>query len=290
MKNWRPFLLSLLSLPSLWLSHTAHAEPMVWKATKGQQQLMLIGTIHLGDKSMYPLPMPLENFLKISDGLVLETDVEDAPDLDFTGVLLTRDVLNNQQQLQLEAVAQELKLNPQVLLDIPPWLTAVTIENQTFQKLGFDADSGVDQTLLKQAQSLNVPLLTFETMAEQLNVLQTLPDNGKDLLLESISDEQNNTDIYTCLIQSWKDGDKETLLDILETADWDDATSSQLLTSRNKKWIEKIIDPQFLSPTGKYVIAVGALHLIGQHNLRELLGQQGYEIELLTTSKTAQCR
>lgn len=291
MKNWRPLLFSLLSLPSLLFATTSHAEPLVWKATKGQQQLMLIGTIHLGHKSMYPLPEVLEQFLKTSNGLVLEANLEDAmPQINFDGVTLTKQVLTSEQRKQLDKTAKQLKLDPIVLLNLPPWLTAVSIENQTFESLGYDASEGVDQTIQKQAQALKVPLLTFETLAQQLDVLQNLPDNGKSLLLDAISDEeQQSGEVYSCMIQSWQDGDQDNLLELLETSEWDQQTSDDLLYSRNQDWIKKITDPSFLSPTGQYVIAVGALHLIAEQNLIQALAEHGYHVTQVTTSSDSYC-
>ena len=292
MNNWRPLLLSLLSLPSLLFATTSHAEPLVWKATKGQQQLMLIGTIHLGHKSMYPLPEVLEQFLKTSDGLVLEANLEETmPQINFDGVTLTKQVLTSEQRKQLEKTAKQLKLDPITLLNLPPWLTAVSIENQTFESLGYDASEGVDQTIQKQAQALKIPLLTFETLAQQLDVLQNLPDNGKNLLLDAISDEeQQSGEVYSCMIQSWQDGDQGNLLKLLETSEWDQQTSDDLLYSRNRDWINKITDPSFLSPTGHYVIAVGALHLIAKQNLIQALTEHGYHVSQISISARSDCQ
>ena len=140
-------------------------------------------------------------------------------------------------------------------------------------------------------QALKVPLLTFETLAQQLGVLQNLPDNCKSLLLDAISDEEPQTeDVYSCMIQSWQDGDQDNLLELLETSEWDQKTSDDLLYSRNRNWIKKITDPSFLSPTGQYVIAVGALHLIAEKNLIQALTEHGYHVTQVTTSTGSYCQ
>lgn len=266
---------------------TAHAEPLVWKAVKGEQQLMLIGTIHIGEKSMYPLPSQLEQFMNSSDGLVLETNIDEkAPRIDFSQATLTVDAINQQQRKRLESIANELKLDKTVLLHLPPWLTAISIENQRFQSLGYDSSLGVDKILSDQAKALQIPLLTFETVAQQLNMLQDLPQDGKALLVDLLDDQQRdqNTE-YQCLIQSWQAGDKEGLLDLLEMAGWEEEVADSLLYQRNQAWSDKIQDPSFLAPNGHYVIGVGALHLIGKHSLIEHLSQQGYQIEQITQSQ-----
>lgn len=291
MKNWRPLLLSFLSLPSLWFTHPSHAEPLIWKATKGHQQLMLIGTIHLGNDTMYPLPKVLAQFLKNSDGLVLEADItQPTPSMDFSQQVKTKDILNTEQRQALIELASQLKLSADTLLNLPPWVVAISIENQTMQQIGYDSENGVDTVLLKQAKESNIPLMTFETLEQQLNMLQTLPDNGKDLLLSTMDEGDSRKNHYSCLIKSWKAGKQDTLLTMLDDSDWDENTRQSLLYQRNNQWVKKIINPQFLTPTGHYLIAVGTLHLIGKHSVIQSLAESGYSIEQVSHSEEYQCK
>ena len=55
---------------------TAMAEPLFWQAKKGQLEFIIFGSVHAGDKSMYPLPEPINDALKRSDGLILEADLK----------------------------------------------------------------------------------------------------------------------------------------------------------------------------------------------------------------------
>lgn len=291
MKNWVQLIVSLLAIPTTLLSATVHAEPMVWKAIKDNQQLMLIGTIHLGQKSMYPLPSQLEQFIKQSDGLILEADVNaPPPKIDFSHATLTVNILTSEQRKKLEDIATELTLDTTALLHFPPWLTAISIENQAFQTLGYDSNLGVDSVLADQAQAHKLPLLTFETITQQLNMLQNLPEEGKSLLLDTLESWHEGKGFYQCMIQRWQDGDKNGLLKLLSQGEWDEKTSQSLLYSRNQIWSDKIQDPTFLSPKGQYVIAVGTLHLIGENSLIEHLEKDGYHIELITQSQSSHCR
>ncbi|OEF24230.1 TraB/GumN family protein [Vibrio rumoiensis] len=290
MKNWLFNIVSLLTLSTTVFSTALYAEPMVWKATKGEQQLMLIGTIHIGQKSMYPLPSQLEQFMKQSYGLILEADVKaNPPKIDFSESTLTTDVLNAEQRKKLEEIATELKLDKTVLLHLPPWLASLSIENQKFQSLGYDSNLGVDMILSDQAEALKLPLLTFETLQQQLDMLQNSPEDGKSLLLDSLGNWHEDKKFYQCMIQNWQDGDKNGLLKLLSLAEWDKETMQSLLYNRNQTWSDKIQDPSFLSPNGRYVIAVGTLHLIGENSLIEHLEKQGYRVKLVTKSTTSNC-
>ena len=55
-KSWQAALCSLLLLPAM-----ALAEPGFWHASKEGRNLWIMGSIHVGLDSFYPLPAPIEN-------------------------------------------------------------------------------------------------------------------------------------------------------------------------------------------------------------------------------------
>lgn len=42
----------------------AVAEPLYWQAKKGELTLTILGSVHVGDESMYPLPSAITDTLK----------------------------------------------------------------------------------------------------------------------------------------------------------------------------------------------------------------------------------
>ena len=70
----RTFLyLTLLALT--FTTKQALAEPLYWQAKKDDLTLTILGSVHVGDESMYPLPKQITDTLKESDGLIIETDI-----------------------------------------------------------------------------------------------------------------------------------------------------------------------------------------------------------------------
>lgn len=63
------------SLIVIFTSFSSYAEPQHWRAKKGDTEYMIIGSVHVGDKSMYPLPKNITKFLEQSSGLIIEADV-----------------------------------------------------------------------------------------------------------------------------------------------------------------------------------------------------------------------
>ena len=55
----------------------ADSNPDFWLAEKGQQKIWILGSIHVGTESMYPLPASITDAWKQSNQLILETDISD---------------------------------------------------------------------------------------------------------------------------------------------------------------------------------------------------------------------
>ena len=73
----------------------AQAETALWKVSKEGKYLYLAGTIHILQKSDYPLPKEYINVYKQSDVLVFETDIEKMHDSEVAIKLLEAMVYDN---------------------------------------------------------------------------------------------------------------------------------------------------------------------------------------------------
>ncbi len=146
-----------------------------------------------------------------------------------------------------------------------------------------------DSVLEKRAKRLKKPVYSFESAQQQFDMLMNLPGSGEDLLADTLQFWPQAPQLYSCMLQSWQKGDKNQQLQLAAMTHWSEQTLQQILYLRNQAWIEKIADPQFLAPQGNYVVAVGSLHLLGKHNLIDLLQQQGYHTEQISRSESAQC-
>ncbi|GEM76815.1 TraB/GumN family protein [Vibrio sagamiensis] len=288
----------MLRLPSyiaalilLLITHTAHAQPQHWLAKKGKTELMIIGSIHVGDDSMYPLPTNVTAFLKNSDGLIVEADIRDANNITPPKPrLLARQVLDKKQRAHLKAIASEFGLNEENLLDSPPWSAALTIEVLLVNKLGYQSEQGIDMHLIELAEQNDVPLLPLETVQFQLDLIANQHDGGKELLLASMEDFRNGQSLVKCLINSWKNGDLKTIENITQHQETCDEFNDAFLYTRNRDWANKIDSGKIFSKKdGHYTLVVGSLHLIGKDNLIDLLKQRGFHIQPLGKTVPTVC-
>ncbi|MGY0616165.1 TraB/GumN family protein [Vibrio sp. FJH11] len=275
----------------LFTSFSSNAEPQYWLAKKGATEYMIIGSVHVGDESMYPLPKALTNHLDKSSGLIIEADVRNTTGSTYPPVSTrTKDVLDKVQRQHLIDIAKDLRIAEAQLLNAPPWNTALMIQLALVNKLGYVANEGVDMHLIGLAETKHIPVISLESVQFQIDLITGQPDGGKEMLLSSINEYDAGEALVECLIESWKSGDgsmlEESSLADKATAEFNQA----FLYARNKDWAEKL-DTGSLLPQkqGRYTVVVGSLHLVGKDNLIDLLNKRGFEITPLGKTRKAKC-
>ncbi|MGR5302947.1 MULTISPECIES: TraB/GumN family protein [Vibrio] len=285
-------LLSVMSsLIVFFTSYSTQAEPQHWLAKKGNTEYMIIGSIHVGDTSMYPLPKAVTQFLKNSDGLIIETDVRNTEGVTYPKTaFLAKDVLDKTQHQHLAEIAKDLGVQQTQLLNAPPWAAALTIQLSLVNKLGYVAGHGVDMHLINMAEEKHVPILSLESVQFQIDLITGQPEGGKELLLSSIEEYDGGEALVECLIESWKSGAGSQL----EKASLSEKSSEQFneafLYSRNRDWAQKLDSGNVLPKKGgRYTVVVGSLHLVGKGSLIELLEKRGFAIKPLANTRNAKC-
>ncbi len=275
----------------LLFTQTLHAEPLFWSATKGTTQLLIMGSLHVGRDDLYPLPKEVEQALKHSAGLVVETDIRTgsaaAP---ASSMVSSEQVLSDEQLFMLDRIAQQLGLNNQQLRRLPPWSASLLIQMRFFAELGYQAERGVDLYFMRQAEQQQIPVLGLETLQFQLDLLAGLPNSGEELLVSLIKDWEINAKLTECMIQSWKNGDQDKLLEVAKLSEMSPELEHKMLIARNQDWAEKLSQTSFLPEQDKpYLVVVGTLHLVGEQSLLAQLKKKGFSIKQLNQSTEANC-
>lgn len=279
-----PFLLCLL------LPLSAFADPAFYKVSKGDQQHWLLGSIHAGKPSLYPLPDPIERAWLQSRALVLEVDLTHISQQQWQemgaitrlvdGKTLKEHVPLDLYQRTIIAAGQN-GLTENMLAPLRPWFAAITLTQAALERTDFSSALGVDQHFAKQAGDSGKPIIGFETLLEQLGYLASVGDN-QTLMLESTLDELPELErSFREVMKAWEEGDEATLINLLKSEmappklqAWLEQT---LLAERNHNWLQK-----WSTLPNESFIVVGALHLYGDQGLLALLEQQGWRITPLT--------
>ncbi|MNK60718.1 TraB family protein [compost metagenome] len=286
-------LLSLL----LWLllPLNAYADPAFYCISKGNEQHWLLGSIHAGKPSLYPLPDPVERAWQQSRALVMEVDmthISQAQWQEMGAITRLVDGKTLKDHLPMDLYRRTLiaagqnGLTEAMLAPLRPWFAAITLTQAALERTGYRGEFGVDQHFAKRANDGGKPIVGLETLLEQLGYLASVGDN-QTLMLESTLDELPELEKgFTEVMAAWQNGDQATLINLLKEEmappklqAWLEQT---LLAERNRNWVKK-----WPGLPNESFIVVGALHLYGEQGLLALLEQQGWRITPLTEPAAA---
>lgn len=277
-----------LTLLSMLLSYSAAAEPLYFKATKGDKELMILGSIHMGNSQMYPLPEAITAFLQSSDAVITEIKLtNETPTLSIE-TQSTDEVLNEKQKDQLREINRQLGFNPQAFLTSPAWQTAITLQISQFTKMGFSQQLGIDTYITEQATILDKTILALESIEFQLGLFTNDPEVSQLLLTDTIDNWQENVKVSECLVQSWYAGNKQQLAELTIQSAIGDELGDQFIYQRNHDWASKLDSHSFIDE-GNFLVVVGALHLVGKENLLTLLSEKGFSVTQLSKESPIDC-
>lgn len=233
----------------------------------GGQKLHLVGSIHMGTHDMAPLPPRLVSMIQQADALIVEADISgnETPFRDLPAYPPLRERLSEAHFQQLEKLTEELGLSLALFDSQPLWQIAMILQATQAQKLGLRPDYGIDYQLLNAAREVNKPVMELEGAESQITLLRELPDNGLSLLEDTLTHWHTNARLLQVMIGWWMEqppGDTPSLPNTFSQSLYD-----VLMHQRNLAWLEKL----HALPPGRYVVAVGALHLYGEGNLPSML-------------------
>jgi len=135
--------------------------------------------------------------------------------------------------------------------------------------------------LQHKAQADGKPISGLETMDEQLGVLQGMSNADQARFLDMVVDEMHDVGGETqSVVNAWRSGDAGKLSALLGDEYKSFPNLYRLLVSeRNKRWVPQI--EKLLHGSQDAFVVVGALHLVGDGGLLEILRRDGFKAEQL---------
>lgn len=270
------------------LSH-AKSQPAFWTLTKqGHAPLTVLGSVHFGTDSLYPLPATLTEAFLSASTLVVEVDTLDMPanELQATTTLINlpnkqklADVMPIEQYRELKATLKELNLNIPRVKSMQPWFVIMTAMQLKLDKMGYQANLGIDVHFLKLAKQQAKPIMQLENIQKQLWYLSQIGQNQPNFIATSLNELRDLGQWAPGILSHWANGELETLQKLLmpdQTANPEENIFSQIMQERNQDWQQQLLK---LPAEQNAFVVVGALHLTGSNNLIELLEQAGYQAE-----------
>jgi uncharacterized protein YbaP (TraB family) len=287
-------IISTLAAGLLWLAFSAvNAGSLpVWQLEGTDNHILLMGSVHFLRADDYPLPAGMEAAYLAADKLVMEIDMDSLDQLTIQASMTAmavnadgaslRDVIGASSYAEAANLAQGLGV-PLALFDpFKPWFAALSITQLRMLELGFDPAWGIETHLTNRAQTDNKEIFGLESLEEQLGFMDRLDnETQKIFLLQSLEDATEVEQEVTGIVAAWRDGDtkilEEYLLDGLEEAP---KLYDSILVQRNRNWVPQIVE--LTESTDDYLIIVGAMHLIGENSVLNMLAERGIKSRQLT--------
>lgn len=234
----------------------------------GERYLHLVGSIHMGTRDMAPPPAKLLKKIRQADALIVEADISgnETPFSNLPTYPPLAERLSDAQLSELEARAGELGLSVGLFDSQPLWQVAMVLQATQAQKLGLRPDYGIDYQLLMAARESNIAVMELEGADSQIALLRDLPDGGMALLEDTLTHWRTNARLLQVMIGWWLEQPPSRGAVSLPTT-FSQSLYDVLMHQRNLAWRETLL----ALPPGRYVVAVGALHLYGEGNLPDRL-------------------
>jgi uncharacterized protein YbaP (TraB family) len=275
-------------LPAVALADSAGHPVTMWMAEGTSNRVYLLGSVHLLRAQDHPLPQIIDEVYEEAETLYMELDMDDLDPLlmqstiNRLGMLdeetSLRDVMGDDLYAEATAMAAELELPLEMLERTEPWLAAITVEQLALSRIGFNPSYGVEMHLLKKASGDGKEILGFESVEQQLAYLDGLSlDAQRDLLMQTLTESAAIENLMDDLILAWRSGD----IDYLERTLLKDVSGypelyDTIVANRNRLWVDTI--DVLLEQREDYLVVVGALHLVGDDGVPQLLEQRGVRI------------
>lgn len=285
-----------LLVSSAWLEAAPGSLPLAFTATKGDQTITLLGTIHAGNSKMYPLPQKIYDALSSSDAVAFEIDIDKETLSGMEDLLnqMTRlpegvnlfDLLPSDTFFKLERVLNPYGIHLIERLEFEPWFFSLLIHSLPMASGQLNIKHGVESHLKHRRESRGKPMLSLETIEEQISYFRMGSLEDQMIVLDSFLQtvdtlEESMDDLFN----AWKSGNAshfEMELNKLSDSDvapmiksfWED-----LIQTRNRTMLARMVE--ISNDHTRLFVAVGTLHLVGPEGVVSGLQSSGFRVERL---------
>ncbi|WP_172256561.1 TraB/GumN family protein [Saccharibacillus deserti] len=265
------------------------ARGFLWEVKKDKTTVYLVGSMHIADKSFYPLRSEFEKAFAEADYLGVEIDVSKAAGEEQQKMVLDlgtyqdgstlKDHISADTYKQLGKLLKDNGLQPNAFDKFKPWVVETTVSSLKSSEAGYDAAAGIDLYFIQQAVERKMPVLELESYKSQLNMFNGLSDKLQEKNLKTaIENFDTIADSTDEMATMWKSGDEKQLLAMTTGIAEDPEYYKALLADRNIGMAEKIDGYLNSGKAEEYFIVVGAAHFLGPDGVIKLLEDKGYTV------------
>lgn len=296
-------------------SKNAGSRGLLWKATKGENTLYILGTAHMERGNLYPFHQTLRNAIRSADTVVLELDFQDEAGMaEFMAMQSygegdgLKDHIPGELYTRTVNAFAALGLTEEQTNTYKPWALATTVTSlMSADETAGDAPLAIDLYVNAAAVYGNKTVTGAESYALQGGIFDTLSADYQTMYLESAialfeaasagPDGAEETDpetqaalelqeqILSDMMTAWQTGDVELFnktYDKSAIVNSDDELNARLFTDRDPNMVK--VAQSYLDQEGSHTtfLAFGAGHMVAPGGIVPELEALGYTVEQVT--------
>lgn len=271
----------------------------MWKATRGDQTVYVLGTIHYVRAGFFPVSDEIEKAFSQSKELFVECIPDREKVLAVSKSLREKYAYKKGDNLYKHLSPQTSRVFNEYLawagepMEIyetcRPFEVSGLIESDAVRRYGLTVP-GLDRYLIKKSKQQNKKIGQLESVEFQLNMLSGFSEEEQNAeLLSSLLTLQDVSLNLDHLIYAWRQGNSEELERIVTKASRSDselkAVYDKIIVTRNLGMVSKLEECLKQDGSGTYLVAVGAGHLVGSYGIPALLKEKGFSVSQVSEPK-----
>lgn len=272
----------------------AESSPAFWqvKDEKSGSMVYLLGSMHFGHSSFYPLNPKITQAFERSEVLAVELDITQIDPVKTMQLILSfgqlpaghtlKSAMDNLTWNRLVDRCQQLGMDIRAFESLKPWFVALQLVGLQLNFSDFKQSLGIDRYFLERVGSRQV--VAFETIEQQLSLFNDLEIATQvEFLRETLTEFDRGESYLLELAQYWQEGDIANLEKFIIVPMRDNPKTSvlfkKIFTERNYQMVDSTI--ALLNRGKTAFVIVGAGHLVGTEGIVNLLKDKGWKIERL---------
>lgn len=268
------------------------AKGFFYEIENKNNKVYMLGSIHIGKSSMYPIDQNIINSLKDSDKIFMEIDLTNQEKLKEMqekmyykdGGSLKND-LGEELFARVANIFKDFGMTEDQVNKLKPWAIYNSLSVDPKGEVA-TATYGIESYFLALSLLNNLELGELESVDFQSDLLSNFDKESYISMIKNLTDEiekngyKNINAGLNEMLSAWEVGNKNKMISLL-SSDGDEASekfNEALLSERDKNMAKKI--DAMLKEDGEntYFILVGAAHLVPENSVTGILKNMGYEV------------
>ena len=266
----------------------------LWQITSPatpEKSIYLLGSVHVGNPSFYPLDSTIEELYQKSDALLVEVNTVAIPLEKAMEIVLSHATLPEGQKIynslssrvwnKLILALEKYKVAPETLVNMKPWFAAVTLSALRVIEKGYSVEYGIDKHFIKKGDK---PVIELESIDYQFSLFDAMsPALQELLLLDAIEGTLQSGGDLEEAIGTWRKGDAAAMhhamfKDLQKHPEFL-PIHKHMITNRNYEMADAI-EASLIDNNSLFVV-IGAGHIVGEEGLTAIFEKKGYNVQQL---------